>query len=149
MQQVAPLFDHFVCAGEQRWRHVDPERLRGLEINCELILGRGLYRKVARLLALEEDAIDIAGCASILVVEIRAVGGVHRNKKGRRSRPRISAWTRAPTHCATTSLSKKQNLTVFGGSPTRGSHEIAFRNSVRWPSRLVAPTAESAALIKV
>src|SRR5262245_39297985 len=48
-----------------------------------------------------------------------------------------------------TSLSKKQNLTGFGGSPTRGSHEIAFRNSVRWPSRLVAPTAESAALIKV
>ena len=38
---------------------VKPERLGGLEINDELVLGRCLDRQVGRLLALE-DAVDIA-----------------------------------------------------------------------------------------
>jgi hypothetical protein len=29
MQQIAPLFDHLVGAGEERRRHVEPERLGG------------------------------------------------------------------------------------------------------------------------
>ena len=51
-------FDHLVGAGEQRRWHGDAKRLRGLEVDPQLIFGRVLHRKVGRLLALE-DAIDI------------------------------------------------------------------------------------------
>src|SRR5260370_10749876 len=52
------LFNHLVGAAEQRQRHCDAERLRGLEVDGEFVLGRRLYREVRRLLALE-NAIDI------------------------------------------------------------------------------------------
>ena len=52
---------------------VEPERLGGLEIDHQLVLGRRLHRQVGRLLALE-DAIDVAGRAPVLVDEIRPVG---------------------------------------------------------------------------
>src|SRR5262249_62156208 len=56
---MAQLFDHLVGNGEQRLRNCQTERLCGLEIDNELILGRRLHRHVGWLLALE-DAIDIA-----------------------------------------------------------------------------------------
>src|SRR6266851_7342334 len=72
-QQNQSLFDYLVGAGEQlRW-HVEAKRLRGLEVDHQLVLGWRLYRKVGRLLALE-DAVDIAGRASVLVNEIGAIG---------------------------------------------------------------------------
>ena len=37
---------------------VEAERLRGLEVDHQLVLGRLLHRQIGRLLALE-DAIDI------------------------------------------------------------------------------------------
>ena len=47
-------------------RHVEAERLGGLEIDHEFVLGRCLHRKVCGLLALE-DAINIAGRAPKLI----------------------------------------------------------------------------------
>jgi hypothetical protein len=47
---------------KHRWRHVPAERLGGLEVDNQFVLGRRLHRKVCGLLALE-DAIDIAGRA--------------------------------------------------------------------------------------
>jgi hypothetical protein len=42
---------------------VEAERLGGLEVDHQLVLGRRLHRQVGRLLALE-DAIDVAGRAA-------------------------------------------------------------------------------------
>jgi hypothetical protein len=46
------LFDYLVGAGEQRGRYGQAERFSGFEIDHQLVLGRGLYRKVGRLLTL-------------------------------------------------------------------------------------------------
>ena len=61
--------DHLVGAGEQRWRHSEAERLGGLEVDHQLILGRRLHRQVGRLLALE-DAIDVSCRLPVLVDKI-------------------------------------------------------------------------------
>ena len=52
---------------------VEAERLGGLEIDDQFVLGRRLHRQVGRLLALE-DAIDVAGGAPVLVDEIGPIG---------------------------------------------------------------------------
>ena len=44
------LFDHLVGLGEQRRRHVESQRLGGLEIDDKLELGRRLHREVVRSL---------------------------------------------------------------------------------------------------
>jgi hypothetical protein len=67
------LFDHLVGAGEHgRW-HGESQFLCGLEIDHQFVLGRRLYRKISRLLAIE-DAIDISGRAPILVDKIGSIG---------------------------------------------------------------------------
>src|SRR6516225_1027042 len=68
-----PSFDHLVGAGEYRWWNVETKRLRGLEVDYQLVLGRRLHRQVARLLALE-DAIDVAGSAHILIADVGSIG---------------------------------------------------------------------------
>jgi hypothetical protein len=47
-------------------RNGEAQRLRGLEVDHQFILGRRLHRKIARLFAFQ-DAIDIAGRSPILL----------------------------------------------------------------------------------
>jgi hypothetical protein len=72
-QQLQALFDHLVGAGKQRRRKFEAQRLRGLEIDHQLILCWCLHRKVGRLLAFE-DAIDVSSGAPVLVNPIRSLG---------------------------------------------------------------------------
>jgi hypothetical protein len=49
----AASFDHLVGAGDQRWRHLQPERLGSLEVDDQLELVRLLHRQVCGLGALQ------------------------------------------------------------------------------------------------
>ena len=51
----------------------EAEGLRCFEVDHQLVLGRRLHRKVGWFLALE-DAVDVAGRAAVLFVQIRAIG---------------------------------------------------------------------------
>jgi hypothetical protein len=66
------LLDHRVGASDERWRHVEAERLGSPEVDNQLVLGRCLHWKVAGLLAFE-DAIDISGRASVRIDGIKAI----------------------------------------------------------------------------
>src|SRR5258708_22748944 len=69
----AVLLDHLVGTGEQRVRHSQAERLRGFQVDDQLVLHRRLHWQVGRLLALE-DAIDVAGGEPVLLDDARAIG---------------------------------------------------------------------------
>src|SRR5262245_29694816 len=66
------LLDDLVGRGKQRLRNGQADRLRGLEIDNQLILGRRLHRHVGWLLALE-DAIDVTRGKPDRIVRIRPV----------------------------------------------------------------------------
>ena len=57
-QQTAVLFDHLVGAGEHGRQNFEAKRLRGFQVDYQLVFRRRLHRQVAWLLALE-DAIDV------------------------------------------------------------------------------------------
>ena len=54
------LFDHLVGADQKRFRNCDPKRLRGLEIDDKLELGRLFYGQIGRLDA-AQDLGDLRG----------------------------------------------------------------------------------------
>ena len=61
--------DHLIGASEQRRRHLDAERIGGLEVEDRFVLGRRLHGQIGWLLALQ-DAVDVAGGAPELIDEI-------------------------------------------------------------------------------
>src|SRR4051812_1115826 len=69
----AVSFDYLIGARKHARRYVEAKRLRGLEIEHRLKLGRSLHWQVSRLLAFE-DAIDIAGNTAVRVTKNGPVG---------------------------------------------------------------------------
>ncbi len=93
---AASLLDHVVGPGQQRHRHVEAERLCGLQIDDQLVFRWRLHRKVGGLLALE-DAIDAARGAPVRrrnYVDVAIIASPDRPSGGcgRPERPRIARW---------------------------------------------------------
>jgi hypothetical protein len=72
LQQRTSLFDHLIDSRKQFVWDGESERLGGLEIDNEFVLGRRLHWKITRLLAFE-DTIDIRGRAPIWIARFRPV----------------------------------------------------------------------------
>src|SRR5262249_54773244 len=70
---AAESFDHLVCAREQGWRDSEVDRLRGIEVDDQVVFYRRLYREIAGLFALE-DAVDVGDRASVHVNDVRPIG---------------------------------------------------------------------------
>ena len=102
----APVsFDDLVGAGEQRGRHGEAERLGGLEVDHELVLGRRLHRKVGWFLA-PENAIDIVRRPlKLSMITGRRRSGRRRTKQ-RNGTPRAA---HAAASAATASAGSRQN----------------------------------------
>ena len=76
-------------------RHFEAERLGGLEVDHQFVLGRRLHRQVGRLLALE-DAVDVAGRAPVLVDQIGPIGDQAAGGRRRSGRDRPRAVCAGP-----------------------------------------------------
>src|SRR6188768_1466807 len=66
------LLNHLIGARQQRWRNLEPQRLRGAQVDHEIEFRRLLDSEFARL-GSSEDPVDIRGGAPIQVLEVRAV----------------------------------------------------------------------------
>src|SRR6266540_5679256 len=65
-------FDQLLGAGEHSCWHVEAKRLRGFEIDHQVVLSRRLHRQIGRLLAFE-NPIYVPSCETVLVNQIRSV----------------------------------------------------------------------------
>ena len=72
-KRTSRVFDDVIGLGKQGQRDSKAERLGRFEIDCQLVLGRHLDRKISRVFALE-DTIDVTGRAAELVQEVRPIG---------------------------------------------------------------------------
>jgi hypothetical protein len=77
--RLAASFDDLVGKGEDRSRDRQPQRLRRLEIDNQLVLGRLLDRQVGGLGAFE-DLVDVSGGAPPQLVKARPVTSGPRNR---------------------------------------------------------------------
>ena len=68
----AATFNHLISPRKQRCRYRDPERLSSLQVDHQLIFGRGLHRQIGGLLAFD-DAINVAGRAAVPVGEVGTI----------------------------------------------------------------------------
>jgi hypothetical protein len=73
LQFRSKLSEPIISSREERGRHIEPERLGGLQVDHELVSGRRLHREVGRLLAFE-DSHELAGNALNDVSAKRTVG---------------------------------------------------------------------------
>jgi hypothetical protein len=73
VQQIVLLFDHLVNERQHGLRDAQPERLRGLDVDHELELGRLLNWQIAGVSALQ-DAIDVPCCLAELFRQIGTIG---------------------------------------------------------------------------
>src|ERR1700756_1033074 len=70
---LAHSFHQLVGARQNRWGYGETERLRGLEVQDHLELGRQLHGEIARFLA-AQNAIDISGGTAKRVYLVDSVG---------------------------------------------------------------------------
>ena len=66
------LFDHLVGTCQRRGRDRESKRFGGPEIDRQLILGGGLHREIARLIALK-DSIHVSSRSPMLRNEIGTI----------------------------------------------------------------------------
>src|ERR1700741_1383766 len=69
---IADSLDELVCAGEQRLRHGETQRLRSFEIYHQLVFGRELHWERGGFRT-AQDAIDIGGSAAELIGKVYPV----------------------------------------------------------------------------
>src|SRR5262245_25141236 len=70
---TAGLFNHLVCAGEQRWRHCDAERLSGNQVDHYFELGRLFDRQFGRLCP-AQNLVDVISGAPGKIGEAWSIG---------------------------------------------------------------------------
>src|SRR6266849_516285 len=86
---IVSSFNHLVGTREQRWRHDKAERFCSFKIQDKFEFGWLLYRKLPRLLALE-DTIHVGRRASVDIQQVGPIG--HETAAGNIKSIRVYRW---------------------------------------------------------